>query len=228
MGVSRPRAVGVLLLAVPITFAVASPLFPSYDARARYFVSYFSNIVEAGDRYLVALILFAAISGIIAILAVTLSRSSLRSETSVSSVVVGGSALAAFGFGLAAVTGVPVWWWAGRAADGSEPIREMALRSQGLASISQTVLLMLGFGGFLISMSVLGVLAAARGWVPRLLLWATVGVALISVVIAAVQSGPAVWLALGGLPMLWALTFGVVLVVRGTFGPEISETASDG
>ena len=70
-----------------------------------------------------------------------------------------------------------------------------------------------------ISMSVLSVLAGTRRWTPWLLFWGTAGSALALVVGAAV-SGPVVWLALGVLPMLWALTFGVVLLIRGTFEPH--------
>lgn len=39
------------------------------------------------------------------------------------------------------------------------------------------------------------------------------------IVVGAAASGPVVWLALGALPMLWALTLGVVLDIRGTFEP---------
>ena len=211
------RTTGALLLTLPVVAWVAGSYFPSYDARSRYFVASFPNIVEAGDRYLLALVLFGVLAGIIAVVAMTLSRSQLRTEASALWAVVGGLAVAAFGFGVAAGTGLPVWLWASQAADGSQPIHEMALRSQSWASISQTVLLMFGLGGLLISMSVLGVMAATRRWTPQFLFWGTVGAALALVIVGAAVSGPVVWLALGALPMLWALTLGVVLFIRGTF-----------
>ena len=215
-----PRTVGLLLLAVPIVMGLAGSFFPSYDARPRYFVSSFPEIVQAGDGYLIALVLFGVVAGISAVLAITLSRSLLRTESSALWMAIGGLALAAFGFASAALTGLPVWVWAGKAADGSESLRDMALRSQGWASTSQTVLLLFGLGGLLISMSTLGVLAVTRGWAPRLLSWGTAGAALALVVVGAVVSGPVIWLVLGALPMLWALSFGMILVLRGTFEPH--------
>ena len=191
------RTVGAFLLAVPLAIGLAVSFFPSYDARSRYFVSTFPNIVAAGDRYLVALILFGGVAAIIVMLAMTLSRSQLRNETSALSVTIGGLVVAACGFTVAAGTGVPAWLWARHAADGSEPMREMALRSQAWASTSQTVLLMFGLGGLLISMSVLGVSAVTHRWIPKLLFWGSVGAALALIVGGAAVSGPVIWLAIG-------------------------------
>lgn len=214
----RPRAVGALLLAVPLGMGLALSFFPSYDARSSYFVQSYSRIVDAGDRYLVALILFGVLAAIIAILALALSRSPLRTETSVLWAVIAGLAVAALGFGVAAGAGLPVWLWARAVGSGSEPMLQMAARSEALAATSQTMLLMFGLGGLLISMSALGALAALRRWVPRWLFLGTAGAAVALVVVGAAASGPVVWLAQGTLPMLWALTFGIVLLIRGTFG----------
>lgn len=132
--------------------------------------------------------------------------------------VVGGLGLAAFGFATAGLTGIPVWNWARQVVDGSETMAGMAARSESLAAISQTVLLMLGFGGLLVAMSVLGVVAVIRRWTPKPVFLATVGVAVGVVIVGIITSGPVFWLTLGALPFLWALAFGLVLTVRGRFG----------
>ncbi len=144
MDLRSARKVGALLLAVPLLTGLAGSFFPSYDARSRYFASSFHNIVEAGNDYLVALVLFLVVAVVLVTLAVGLSRSPLRSEASLG-VVIGGLGVSGFGFATAAVTGLPVWGWASHVADGSEPLGAMAARSESLASISQTVLLMFGF-----------------------------------------------------------------------------------
>jgi hypothetical protein len=113
---------------------------------------------------------------------------------------------------------LPVRRWAGQVADGSETLSSMASRSEGLASLSQTVLLMIGFGGLLVAMSVLGVVAVVSGWTPKLVLIATVIVAAGVVTVGVITSGPVFRLSLGVLPLLWALAFGLVLMVRGSFG----------
>ena len=214
------RAVGSLLVAVPIVAWVAGSYFPGYDARSAYFSGSFHNIVDAGDGYLVALVLFLVVAGLLVTLAVRFSRSSLRAEAESLLVVVGGLAVSAAGFVTAGLTGIPVWMWASRVADGSETLTAIAARSESLAVISQTMLLMFGLGGLLVAMSVLGVVAAARGWTPKLVFWATVIAAASLIGVAASRSGPVVWLSLGALPMLWALVFGVVLFVRGRFAQE--------
>ncbi len=44
--------------------------------------------------------------------------------------------------------------------------------------------------------------------------------------VAAINSGPVIWLALGVLPMLWAFAFGAVLLIRGRF--STSDAFGDG
>jgi hypothetical protein len=217
---SSARTIGGLLLAVPIVAFLAGSRFPSYDARSRYFAGTYRAIVEAGDAYLVALVLFLVMATILAVLALALSRSSLLDATSFLMVVIGGVAASAVGFAIAAVTGLPVWWWARQVTDGSVSAAEAASRSTGLAGISQTALLMLGFGGLLIGMSTLGLIAITQRWVPRWLLWGTVIVVGAAVALALATDGPAIWIGLGLLPMLWAFVFGLVLLIRGRFGLE--------
>lgn len=217
---SSARTIGGLLLAVPIVAFLAGSRFPSYDARSRYFAGTYRAIVEAGDAYLVALVLFLVMATILAVLALALSRSSLLDATSFLMVVIGGVAASAVGFAIAAVTGLPVWWWARQVTEGSLSAAEAASRSAGIAGISQTVLLMLGLGGLLIGMSALGVLAVVQRWVPRGLFWGTVVVVGAAVALALATDGPAIWIGLGLLPMLWAFVFGLVLVIRGRFGLE--------
>jgi hypothetical protein len=79
---------------------------------------------------------------------------------------------------------------------------------------------MLGFGGLLIGMSTLGLIAITQRWVPRWLLWGTVIVVGAAVALALATDGPAIWIGLGLLPMLWAFVFGLVLLIRGRFGLE--------
>ena len=217
---SSARMIGGLLLAVPIVAFLAGSRFPSYDARSRYFAGTYRAIVEAGDAYLVALVLFLVMATILAVLALALSRSSLLDATSFLMVVIGGVAASAVGFAIAAVTGLPVWWWARQVTDGSLSAAEAASRSTGLAGISQTALLMLGFGGLLIGMSTLGLIAITQRWVPRWLFWGTVVVVGAAVAYALATDGPAIWIGLGLLPMLWAFVFGLVLLIRGSFRLE--------
>ncbi len=217
---SSARMIGGLLLAVPIVAFLAGSRFPSYDARSRYFAGTYRAIVEAGDAYLVALVLFLVMATILAVLALALSRSSLLDATSFLMVVIGGVAASAVGFAIAAVTGLPVWWWARQVTDGSLSAAEAASRSTGLAGISQTALLILGFGGLLIGMSTLGLIAITQRWVPRWLFWGTVVVVGAAVALALATDGPAIWIGLGLLPMLWAFVFGLVLLIRGSLGLE--------
>ena len=219
------RAVGSLLVAVPVVAWVAQLNFPSYDDRPQYFAGWYHNIVNAGNGYLAALVLFLVMASLLVTLAVGLSRSPLRTEASSVWAVVGGLGVSAAGFATAGLTGIPVWMWAGRVADGSETLAAMAARSQSLAAISITMLLIFGLGGLLVAMSVLGVVAVARGWFPRLVFWGTVIPAASLIGIAAFRSGPVTSLALGALPMLWALAFGVVLLIRGQF--STTDAASD-
>jgi MFS family permease len=228
---SSARVIGLLLLAVPAAMALAVSQFPSYDARSRYFAASYHNIVEASRGYVVALGLFLLVAAILVALAFGLWQSPLRTAPGFLMVVVGGLGAAAVGFALAAITGLPVWWWARQVAEGSLSVAEGRSRSADLAPISQTALLMLGLGGFLVGMSALGVAAVVLRWVPRLVFWLTLGLAVVAVVVALVTDGPAIWIGFGLLPILWAITFGFVLLVRGDFRmrggrPSDGETAS--
>jgi hypothetical protein len=109
------------------------------------------------------LVFFLVVASLLAVLAIGLSKSRVRETASGVSVVVGGLWVSAIGFAIAGLAGLPVWMWAGRVADGSETLGSMASRSEGLASLSQTVLLMIGLGGLLVAMSVLGVVAVVSG-----------------------------------------------------------------
>lgn len=214
------RRVGFALLLVPVVVAAAGSSFPSYDARSAYYAQSFPNIVDAGAGYLVALGLFLVVAGLLVGLAVAFVRSPLRDDAPALPLVGSGLAASAAGFAIAGLAGIPVWMAARQVVEGSETAAAMAARSEGLAVTSQTLLLMLGFGGLLVAMSALGVIAAARGWTPKWALWGTIAAAVIVVGIGSVTSGPVVWLALGVLPMLWALVFGAVLVARGSFRTE--------
>lgn len=225
---SSARGVGFLLVAVPVVTGLALSQFPGYDARSQFFAGTYSSIVEAGDRYLLALLLFLVVAAILGVLGYGLWRSPLRDDAPVLWIVVGGLAASAAGFTIAALTGLPVWWWARQVIDGSQTVIEAAGRSSDLAGLSQTVLLTVAFGGLLIAMSALGVIAIVQRWVPRWLFWATVAVAVAAVALALVGDGPALWVGFGLLPMLWAIVFGLVLLIRGDFGVEAAESSSAG
>lgn len=221
---SSARVIGLLLLAVPTVTVLALNPFPGYDARSEYFAASYHNIVEAGTGYVVALGLFLVVAAVLAALALGLWRSPLSTATGFLWVVIGGLAVSAAGFTLAALTGLPVWWWARQVAAGSLSVADGASRSSDLAPISQTMLLMLGLGGFLVGMSALGVIAVVLRSVPRWVFWLTIAVAVTAVAAALATDGPAIWIGLGLLPMLWAITFGFVLLIRGEFGLVESPT----
>lgn len=216
------------MLAVPIVIGAALSQFPGYDARSEFFAGTYSNIVGAGDRYLVALGLFVVVAAILGTLAFALWRSPLRTDAPGIWVVVGGLAASAAGFFIAAVTGLPVWWRARMVGEGSLTVFEAAEQSADLAGLSQTMLLLVGFGGFMIAMSALGVIAIVQRWVPRWLFWATVVAAVAAVGLALVGDGPALWVGFGLLPLLWALVFGAVLLVRGEYDVETDPLPSTG
>ena len=102
------RALGSLLVAVPLVTGLALSRFPGYDARPEYFAGEFHNIVDAGDGYLVALALFVVVAGLLVTLAMGLLRSPLRGEADSLWAVVGGLGVSAFGFATAGLTGIPV------------------------------------------------------------------------------------------------------------------------
>lgn len=207
-------------MAVPIVIVLALSQFPGYDARSEFFAGTYRNIVEAGDEYLVSLLLFLVVAAILTALAVGLWRSELRQASPYLWVVVGGLALSAVGFAVTALSGLPVWWWARQVNDGSLSVLEAADRSGGLASFSQTMLLTISFGGMLVGLSALGVIAVVQRWIPLLVFWGTVGLAVALVALAVVVDGPALWVGFGLLPMLWSFVFGLVLLIRGEFVRE--------
>lgn len=225
---SSARGVGSLLLAVPIVTGLALSQFPGYDARSEFFAGTYRNIVDAGSRYLLALGLFLVVAVILGTLAYGLWRSPLRDSASLLWVAVGGMAASATGFTISALTGLPVWWWARQVGEGTQTVLEAAGRSADLAGLSQTVLLTVAFGGLLIGMSALGVIAVVQRWLPRWLFWATVAVAVGAVALALAGDGPALWVGFGLLPMLWAVVFGMVLLVRGDFHVDAAPLRSAG
>ncbi len=81
-GMRSARTVGLLLLAVPLLTVLGSSFFPSYDARPQYFAATFHNIVDARSDYLVALVIFVVVAGLVVLLMLALARSPLREETS--------------------------------------------------------------------------------------------------------------------------------------------------
>lgn len=206
-------------MAAPIVIVMALSQFPGYDARSEFFAGTYRNIVEAGDEYLVSLFLFLVVAAILTALAFALWRSELRDASSYLWVVVGGLALSAAGFAVTALSGLPVWWWARQVNDGSLSVLEAADRSTGLASFSQTTLLTISFGGMLIGLSALGVIAVVQRWIPLLVFWGTVGLAVAAVIFALFADGPALWVGFGLLPMLWSFVFGLYLLIRGEFAP---------
>ena len=214
------RAIGSLLLAVPIVIVLALTRFPNYDARSQFFAGTYRNIVDAGEQYLQSLILFLVVAAILAVLAAALWRSPLADASQFLWVVIGGLAVSAGGFTVAGLTGLPVWWWARQVNQGSLSVLEAADRSTGLAGLSQTSLLIVAFGGLLIAMSALGVMAVVQRWLPRWLFWLTIAAAVAAVGLALATDGPALWVGFGLLPMLWAVVFGLVLLIRGDFGTE--------
>lgn len=76
--------------------------------------------------------------------------------------------MSALGFAVASVLSVPVWIWAGQVESGALAVSEGASKSETLASLSQTLILMLGLGGLVIGLTILGVVSYRRGWTRRL------------------------------------------------------------
>jgi hypothetical protein len=73
-------------------------------------------------------------------------------------------------------------------------------------------------------MSVLGVVAVVRRWTPLWAFGVTVVIAAALVIVGVIIEGPGFWLALGVLPLLWAFTFGLILLIRGRFNPTTTHT----
>lgn len=171
-----------------------------------------------------SLILFIVVAVLLGFLSCGLARGDIRNSASAMWVVIVGLGVSSVGFLVAGLTGLPVYNWAAIAAEGSGSVIEMASRSESLATTSQTMLLMFGLGGLLISMSVLGVVAVVRRWTPVWAFVVTVVIAAVLVVVGVIIEGPVFWLALGVLPLLWALAFGLILLIRGRFNPTTIHT----
>ena len=62
------RTAGALLLLIPVVSGIALGFFPSYDARPEYFAPYYSNIVEAGNGYLVSLVMLLGVAVLLLVL----------------------------------------------------------------------------------------------------------------------------------------------------------------
>lgn len=209
------RLVGGLLLAIPFLIATALRFFPQYDARPGQFRSWYPNIVSAGDEYLLSLVLFLLVAAVLTALAAALLRRPPGSGIAVTGPAAAALFVSATGFAVAAVAGAPVWFWAREAASGRNTMLDSAVRSESWASFSQTMILLIGLGGLLVGMAFLAVAAAREAWMPRLVFWGTVAVS--GAVFAAGIVMTFFWLSLGGPPMLWTLSLGVTLLVRGRF-----------
>jgi hypothetical protein len=194
---------------------IALSFFPSYDARPEYFAPFYSNIVEAGSGYLVSLVLLFGVATLLLVLVLALRRAPEAKASGGMVVVTAGLTASAMGFDLAALLGIPVWFWSRQVTNGALTMSEAASKSEAWASASQTLVLLVGLGGLGVALTVLGFLAYRFGWTLPVVFWAT-----ITVVAGVVIVGFAVtlfWFALGIPPILWTLMIGVSLVVLGTY-----------
>jgi hypothetical protein len=209
------RAAGVALLLIPVVLGLGLNLFPNYDARPEFFSGSYNNLLDVGSAFPVSLVLLMVVSLLLGFVLVALRRAP-QSEASSGMVLVsaalGGSSLA---FLVASLLSIPVWIWAGQVNAGTLTIAEGSRRSQGLASTSQTIILLFGLGGVVIGLTVLGVLCWRFGWTPAVIFWATIVTAGFIVV-----GGFAItlfWVALGLPPLLWTLMIGGSLAIRGSY-----------
>ena len=76
------RQTGATLLLTPVLIIAGILYFPSYDARPGRFVGSFDNIVTAGGRYLVSLILFIVVAVLLGSLSYGLARGDIRDSAS--------------------------------------------------------------------------------------------------------------------------------------------------
>jgi hypothetical protein len=111
-----------------------------------------------------------------------------------------------------------VWIGTGQVNAGTLTITEGINKSQGLASTSQTIILLFGLGGLVIGLTVLGVLGWRFGWTPPVVFWATIVVAGLVLVVGFAMT--LFWLALGLPPLLWSLMIGGSLTIRGSYRPS--------
>ena len=213
-----PRIAGVALLLVPVTLGVGLNWFPNYDARPEFFAGTYNNILDAGKAFPVSLILLLATSLLLGFLVVAL-RNTPQSDGSGGMVLVsvglGGSAVGILG---AVLLSIPVLIWAGQVNAGTLTIAEGINKSQGLASTSQTLILLFGLGGLVIGLTALGVLCWRFGWTPPIVFWATIVAA--ALVLVAGFAMTLFWLALGLPPLLWTLMIGGSLTIRGSYQPR--------
>jgi hypothetical protein len=207
----RGRVTGLLVLLIPVVAGVALNLFPNYDARAENFAESYPAIVDAGQKFPLALVLLLMVSALLGRLALALRRS--QDGTQSGGVAVGGLVVSAAGFGLASLLSIPVWLWARQVADGTLTLAQGAQRSEALASGSQTVILMVGLGGLLVGFSALGWMAFRRSWVDPTAFWAALILSS-----AALIGGLALglfWIGIGVPPVVWTLMIGSSLLFRG-------------
>jgi hypothetical protein len=184
-------------------------------ARPEFFSGSYHNILDVGSAFPVSLMLLTVVSLLLGFVVIGLQRAP-QSDGSIGMLLVsaalGGSALAFF---VASVLSVPVWIWAGQVNAGTLTVAEGISRSQGLASTSQTIILLFGLGGLMIGLTVLGILCWRFGWTPAVIFWATIMTAAIIVI-----GGFAItlfWVALGLPPLLWTLMIGGSLTIRGSY-----------
>jgi len=215
---SSARADGVALLLLPVTIGAGLNLFPNYDARPEFFADSYNHILDTGTAFPVSLVLLLATSLLLGFLVVAL-RNAPQSDGSGGMLLVfaglGGSAVGILG---AAVLSIPVWIWTGQVNAGTLTITEGINKSQGLASTSQTIILLFGLGGLVIGLTVLGVLGWRFGWTLPVVFWATIVVSGLVLVVGFAMT--LFWLALGLPPLLWSLMIGGSLTIRGSYRPR--------
>ena len=209
------RAAGVALLFVPVVLGFGLNLFPNYDARPEFFSGSYNNLLDVGSAFPVSLTLLMVTSLVLGFVVVGLRRAPQSDGSGgmlLVSAALGGSALAIF---VASLLSISVWIWAGQVNAGTLTVAEGITRSQGLASTSQTIILLFGLGGLMIGLTVLGVLCWRFGWTPAVIFWATIVTAGFIVI-----GGFAItlfWVALGLPPLLWTLMIGGSLTIRGSY-----------
>jgi len=209
---SSPRFAGVLLLLVLVTLGVTLNLYPNFDARAEQFSGTYPDIVATGAAFPLSLIGLAATALLLGLFVIALRRApGARDNAAVMAVSVS-LGTSAGGLLAAAVLAVPVSLWAARVSNGSLTLSEGAERSQGLASASQTLILLFGLGGLALGLTILGFVAWRVGWTPAVVFWGTV--ALVAVTLVGGLALNLFWIGLGLPAILWTLMIGGSLIAR--------------
>lgn len=209
------QTAGIILLALPIVVGAALNLFPNYDARPEHFAASYPNIIDTGSAFPVSLVLLLLAAALLVVLVVALRGAPSAPERGGMLGVSAGLGASAAGFAGAAVLSIPVWLWAGQVQSGGIELFEGAARSQGLASTSQTLILLLGLGGLVVGLTILGVLSYRLGWTPASVFWVTIVLAA-----SAIAGGFALtlfWVGLGIPPLLWTLMIGGSLAARRSY-----------